>query len=170
MSEKVARLAVQQLRKNMFPQLPQDIQDLFPKTTDPLGPRPADGSIPDLDQVPNIMVGQYQDFGANAGTLLVTVYSSGSAEGIVKVYRHLELYVDIWVSSAESSNVEARRIASIIYEYIFRNLHNKNWSGENIQIERCYEIERSPILFDGQNKICHIANVYRVEALSAVWY
>jgi hypothetical protein len=162
MSEKVARLAVAALRSKMFPQLPKTVQDLFPQVSDPL--------VQPTEQVPNIIVGEYQDQGAGAALPMVTVHCEGAAEGIVNVYRHITMHVDIWVSAAQTPNVDARRIISTIYEYVFKNLENTNWSGQDIQIERSYEIERSAILFEPQNKIYHISNAYRVEALSKVWY
>ena len=168
MSEKVARLAVTTLRNSMFPLLPQQIRDMFPKILDPL--------VDQTEKVPNIVVGQYQDFGANAGLPMIAVNCEGASEGIVNVYRHITMHVDIWVGANQSPNVDARRIASIIYEYVFRSLQNVNWSSKlvdgisAVQIERCYELERSAILFEPTNKIYHIANSYRVEALSQTWY
>lgn len=162
MSEKVARLAVAALRTSMFPQLPAAIQALFPLVTDPL----VEGDI----KVPNIMVGEYEDFGANAGQVLVTVNCEGATDGIVNVYRHITMHVDIWASPAQSTNVDGRRIVSIIYEYVFNNLCNTNWTGNGIAIQRSYEIERSKILFEPSGKKYHIANTYRVEAISELWY
>lgn len=167
MSEQVARLAVVTLRNNMFPALPQDIQGLFALISDPL--------VSGQDQVPNIVVGQYQDFGVGAATPMITVFCSGSAEGIVNQYRHLDLHVDIWLGGNAAPNVDGRRVVSVIYEYVFRTLQNTNWSGKAaggsfVQIERSYEIERSPILFEPEGKVYHIANAYRVEALAKTWY
>ena len=169
MSEQVARLAVNYLRKYMFPVLPTDIQNMFPPAVDPLGPGGP-------NQVPNIMVGQYQDFGVGAATPLITVYCAGAQEGIVNQYRHLDLHVDIWVGGNFATNVEGRRIVSIIYEYVNRTLQNTNWTGvpkpgsNTIQIQRSYETERSPILFEASEKIYHLVNIYRVEALCRSWY
>jgi len=152
----------------MFPALPPDVQSKFPTVQDPLVNGP--------NSVPNIVVGQYQDFGANAATPMVTVNCNGAAEGIVNVYRHLDLRVDIWVGGNIASNVDGRRFISIIYEYIFRTLCNTNWTGQSqpggstVRIERCYETERSPILFEPTNNIYHIATIFRVEALANTWY
>ena len=168
MSEKVARLAVNQLRNVMFPALPADVQKLFPKTTDAL--------MSGTNQVPNIMVGSYQDLGANTGTPLITVYCDGAQEGIVNVYRHLDLHIDIWLGGDVAANMDGRRLVSTIYEYINRSLQNINWSGTvkpgagYVSIQRCYETERSPILFEPTNKIYHLSNTYRVEAISQSWY
>lgn len=168
MSEQVARLAVNHLRKFMFPALPPDMQAVFPKTKDPLISGPA--------SVQNIVVGQYLDFGANAANPLITVNCSGAAEGIVNVYRHLDLHVDIWVGGNLAINADGRRFVSIIYEYIFRTLQNTNWTGfaqsggSKIRIQRCYETERSPIMFEAMNKVYHLAIVFRVEAISETWY
>lgn len=164
MSELVARLAVQQLRKFMLPALPSDVASKFPLTGDPL--------VSGDTEVSNIVVGQYQDQGANAALPMITVYCEGAAEGIVNVFRHLTLHIDIWVGgTTPGPNADERRFVSILYEYIFRSLQNTNWSGQKVRIERCYEIERSPILFEPTNKIYHLSNTYRVEALSAAgWY
>jgi len=163
MSERVARLAVNLLRGPMYNALPQDVQALFPQITDPI----VTGN---QDPVPNIVVGRYQDFGANAAAIIVTVDCAGPAESLVRQYRHLDLDVEVWVTSGQSPNVDGRRIASIIYEYIRRTLQDVNWSGNQISIQRSYETERSPILFEGQNKTYHISSRYRVEAISQVWY
>lgn len=172
MSEKVARLAVQQLRNNMYPNLPDDIKSVIPLIQDPI----VQGNT---DQVPNIIVGEYQDLGVNVTTPLLTVHCNGPQEGIVNVWRHLGLHIDIWVGGNVGGNVDGRRIVSIIYEYVNRALQNINWSGSGVpgqkgkdfvQIERCYELERSPILFEPTGKVYHIANVYRVEALCQTWY
>jgi hypothetical protein len=168
MSELVARLAVNLLRNGMFPQLPVDIQSLFPLITDPLV---ENGQT----QVPNIVVGEYVDFGSNAATLMMAVHCEGPQEGIVNVWRHLSLTVDIWASGDSASNVDGRRVVSIIYEYTNRALQNINWSGgakgsSYVQIERSYELERSPIIYDAQTKVYRISNIYRVEALSNKWY
>lgn len=164
MSELVARLAVAQLRKFMIPALPSDVSSKFPLINDPL--------VSGNTQVPNIVVGQYQDQGANAALPMITVYCEGASEGLVNVYRHLTLHVDIWVGPATPGpNADERRFVSIVYEYIFRSLQNTNWSGQKVRIERSYEIERSPILFEPASKIYHLSNSYRVEALSAAgWY
>lgn len=146
----------------MFPQLPSTIQALFPLITDPL--------VAGDTQVPNIVVGQYADFGANAGLVMVSVYCDGATDGIVNVYRHISMHIDIWVSAQAAPNVDARRIVSIIYEYIFNNMCNTNWTGNGISIQRSYEIERSAILFEADSKMYHISNVYRVEAISELWY
>lgn len=160
MSEKVARLAVSKLRTFMFPQLPVALRAMFPLITDPL--------VKGDTKVPNIVVGDQADFGANtANTAMVTVNAEGATDGIVNVYRHIQLNVDIWASQP---NVDGRRVASIIYEYVFNNLCNTNWTGDGIAIQRSYEIERSPVLFEPQNKIYHISNKYRVEAISETWY
>lgn len=168
MSELVAKVAVQYLRATMFPALPADVQQKFPRISDPLLNNP----------VPNIVVGQYQDYGANAAMPIVTAYCEGAAEGIVNVYRHLTLHVEPWISAATlGPNVDGRTFLGILYEYIFRCLQNTNWGSagnkvgiKGLRIERCYEIERSPLLFEPQNKIYHLSNSYRVEALSSVWY
>lgn len=167
MSEKIARLAVNYLRDFMFPALPIDIQNLFPLVNDPFA------SPDSTDPVPNIVVGEYQDFGANASLPMITAYAEGAAEGIVPHYRHLTLHIDIWVGANQSPNVDSRRVISILYEYVFRTLDNTNWTPtkQGVQIERSYEIERSAILFEPTNRIYHISNSYRVEALSASgWY
>jgi hypothetical protein len=162
MSELVARVAVQLLRNYMFPALPQDMQEKFPTYADPLVSN---------NQVPNIIAGQYQDLGANATTPLITVHCEGAAEGLVNVYRHITMHVDIWVGApTPGPNIDERRFISILYEYIYRSLQNTNWSGQKVRIERSYEIERSPILFEPQTKMMHLSNSYRVEALSTVWY
>jgi len=168
MSEQVARLCVNTLRSSMFPLLPPDVQSKFPLISDPL--------VAGNNQVPNIIVGEYQDTGANAATPMVTVNCNGAQDGLVKVYRHLDLFVDIWVGGNIAPNVDGRRFVSIIYEYVNRTLENTNWTGvaqpggSTVQIERCYETERSKIMFDPQNKIYHISNIYRVEALCKTWY
>jgi hypothetical protein len=163
MSELVARLCVQQLRNKMFPTLPKAVQDMFPTVQDTIVQQ---GS----DEVPNIVVGEYSDFGVNTPTPMIAVSASGPQEGIVNVYRHLKLSVDMWIGGDKAGNVEGRRIVSIIYEHVNRFLQNVNWTGQKVQIERCYEEERSPIMFDPTGKVYRIANIYRVEALSAVWY
>jgi hypothetical protein len=163
-SAKVSNLAIRILRNAMFPALPQDLQALFPKVQDPFAPPN------NQEPVPNIMPGEYEDYGANAGAILITVYSYGPTEPITRVYRHLTLVVDIWVSAAQASNVDGRRIVEILYEYVRRTLQETNWSGQLVQIERSYEIERSKVMFEPTNKIYHIANLYRVEALSQTWY
>ena len=170
MSELVARLAVSQLRNNMFPALSQDMQALFPKTVDPLV---QDGQT----QVPNIVVGEYADYGANAPNPMITVHCEGPQEGIVNVWRHLNLTIDMWIGGDKGPNVDGRRFVSIIHEYVNRFLQNVNWSGRGgskgssyVQIQRSYETERSPILFDPTNKVYRISNIYRVEAVSQTWY
>jgi hypothetical protein len=164
MSELVARLAVQQLRNIMFPALPPTVQQLFPLIADPI----VDGAT----QVPNIVVGQYQDYSANAPLPIICVYCEGAAEGLVDVYRHLTLHIEPWASAATPGpNADERRFISILYEYIYRCIQDVNWSGQKVRIQRCYEIERSPILFEPTNKVYHVSNSYRVEALSAAgWY
>ena len=148
----------------MFPALPTEVQNKFPLIKDPLVSGP--------NQVPNIVVGEYQDQGANTALPIICVYCEGAAEGIVNVYRHLTLHVEPWNSAATPGpNVDERRFVSILYEYIFRSLCNTNWTGQKVRIQRCYELERSAILFEPTNKVYHISNSYRVEALSAVgWY
>lgn len=172
MSEKVARLAVQQLRIGMYPLLPQDVQEIFPLVEDTL----VQGGT---DKVPNVMVGEYSDFGGRAGTPMIAVHCEGPQEGIVNVYRHLNLSVDIWIDGTSGGNVDGRRVVSIIYEYVNRALQNVNWSGSGkpgakgndfVQIQRCYETERSSILFEETGKVYRIANIYKVEALSQSWY
>lgn len=167
MSEKVARLAVQLLRNAMFNALPSDIQSLIPMVSDPL----VTGS---QDQVPNIVVGAYQDFGANAGMIMIAVDCNGTTEPITRVYKHLDLDVDIWLSANQSPNVDGRRVVSILHEYIRRTLQETNWTtnttSDFTSIQRCYETERSKIMFEGQNKIYHLSNRYRVEAISQNWY
>lgn len=172
MSEKVARLAVQQLRLAMFPSLPDDVQTLFPKIQDTI----VQGG---QDTVPNIVVGEYSDYGARTSTPMIAVHCEGPQEGIVNVFRHLSLSIDIWIDGTSGGNVDGRRIVSIIYEYVNKAFQNINWSGSGIpgkkgtdfvQIKRCYEIERSQILFEETSKIYRIANIYRVEALSQTWY
>lgn len=168
MSESLARLAVNQLRKNMYPNLPQDVQNIFPKIADPF--------TLVSDPVPNIVVGEYTDFGMNAQSPVIAVHCEGPQEGIVNVWRHLKLSIDIWIGGNTGGNVDGRRIVSIIYEYVNRALQNVNWSGEPspgadyIQIQRCFESERSSILFDTNNKAYRIANIYQVEAISKTWY
>jgi hypothetical protein len=170
MSELVARLAVSQLRNVMFSQLPGDVQSLFPLIEDPLV---ENGQT----QVPNIVVGEYADYGANAPTPMIAVHCEGPQEGIVNVWRHLKLSIDMWVSGNTGGNVDGRRIVSIIYEYVNRALQNINWSGRGgaagssfVQIKRSYESERSSILFEPTNKIYRISNIYTIEALSQSWY
>jgi len=169
MSEQVARLAVNLLRKSMYSALPQDVQAMFPPYTDPLLPQ-------NKNPVPNIVVGEYRDFGVNVPTPLITVNCDGAQEGLVNVYRHLNLNIDIWIGGNVAPNVDGRRLISIIYEYINRSLQNVNWTGvpnaggNTIQIERCYETERSRILFEASTKVYHLANIYRVEALCKTWY
>lgn len=169
MSELVSRLAVQQLRNLMFPQLPQDIQGLFPLIADPLV---ENGQT----QVPNIVVGEYVDFGANASTPMLAVSCKGAQEGIVNVWRHLDLTIDMWINGNAGGNVDGRRVVSILYEYTNRALQNINWSGaapgsSYVQVQRCYETERSPILFEPTAKIYRISNIYKVEAISGKgWY
>lgn len=162
MSGKITRLAVNTLRA-MVPFLPADLQAMFPLVVDPYA------KIPNT-QVPNIMPGSYVDWGSNAGMILITVNSAGEMEPMTRVYRHLVLYVDIWVSASQSPNVEGRRIADILYEYVRRALQETNWSGDSVSIQRSYEIERSQVLFEPTNKIYHISNQYRVEAISQQWY
>lgn len=162
MSELIARLAVQQLRNKMYPALPDTVQKLFPQISDPV----VSGST----LVPNIVVGQYSDFGVGAATPMIAVNASGAQEGIVNVYRHLNLSIDIWVGGDKAGNLDGRRVVSIIYEYVNKSLQNVNWSGQLVQIERCYETERPAIMFDPTGKLYRIANIYRVEALSAKWY
>lgn len=175
MSEVVARLAVNYLRKYMFPVLPQDIRKVFPQISDPLGADTSGNPI-GKNQVPNIVVGQYQDFGVGAATPIITVYCAGASEGMVNQYRHLDMHVDIWVGGNIAANVDGRRWVSIIYEYVYRTLQNTNWTGipinggHTVQIERSFETERSPVLFEPTAKMYHISNIYRVEALSIVWY
>jgi len=163
-STKVSEIAIQLLRQEMFNNLPKDVQAIFPKIADPLS---AGGG----DNVPNIVPGHVEEYGTLSSTPMVTVYSSGPAEGILKVWRHLDLYVDVWMGASQVANMDARRIVAIIAEYIYRSLHNRNWSAEFIQIKRSYEVSRSEILFEPTNKIYHISSTYRVEALSSVgWY
>lgn len=169
MSELVARLCVQQLRNKMFPALPSDVQNLFPQIADPLVQNST-------TMVPNIVVGEYVDYSANAATPMMAVHCEGPQEGIINVLRHLNLSIDMWIGGDVAGNVEGRRVVSIIYEYANRALQNINWSGKApgssyVQIERSYETERSPIIFDGTTKVYRIANIYRVEAISRDgWY
>lgn len=168
MSEQVSRLAVNYLRNHMVPALPPDVQNLIPLVTDPL--------VAGQNQVPNVVVGQYLDFGANPITPMITVHCEGPAEGIVNVYRHLDLHIDIWIGGNVATNVDGRRLTSIISEYCFRSLNNTNWSGISqsggsyVQIQRSYETNVGPILFEPQNKIYHKSITLRVEALSKTWY
>jgi len=155
----------------MFPALPQDIQSIFPRTTDTL-------VMAGQSQVPNIVVGEYADYGANAATPMIAVHCEGPQEGIVNVWRHLSLSIDIWMGGDSAPNVDGRRTVSIIYEYVNRSLQNINWSGNGgvagsgfVRIKRCYESERSPIMFDPTNKVYRIANIYKTEAIcSSGWY
>lgn len=163
MSELVARLAVKQLRNKMFSQLPESVQNMFPLITDVVVQQGD-------DKVPNIVVGEYSDFGVNAASPMVAVSCKGPQEGVVNQYRHLDLSIDIWVGGDKAGNREGRTVVSIIYEYVNRFIQNVNWSGQKVSIARCYETERSPIMFDPTGKVYRIANIYRVEALSAVWY
>jgi hypothetical protein len=162
MSELVARQAVAYLRKFMVPALPPGV--VLPTTSDPL--------VAGNTQVPNVVAGQYQDQGANAALPIICVYCEGAQEGIVNVFRHVTLHIEPWAScSAPGPNADERRFISILYEYINRCIQNVNWSGQGIRVERSYEIERSPILFDPTNKVYHVSNSYRVEALSNKgWY
>jgi hypothetical protein len=169
MSEQISRLAVQQLRNVMFPLLPQFIQSQFPTSSDPL----VAGDMP----VPNIFVGDITEKGAQAATPAITVSCEGEAEGTVSVYRHLLLHVDIWVGGNVASSGSGRRFVSTIYQHIFDSLQNVNWSGRGgvqgidyVQILRCYETQRSGIMFEPTSKIYHLANTYRVEALCKTWY
>lgn len=169
MSELVARLAVAQLRTNMFPLLSPDIQKMFPLITDPI--------LSGENKVPQIIVGEIQDLGVGVVTPLITVNCSGVQEGLVNVYRHLDLRVDIWCGGNLAPGLDGRRLISNIYEYVNRALQNVNWSGRGgalnvsyVQIKRCFETQRSPILFEPATKMYHIANGYRVEALSQTWY
>ena len=169
MSEQVSRLAVQHLRKKMFPLLPSEIQKTFPLISDPL--------VEDDNKVPKIVVGTLTEYGANTATPAITVNCEGEADGIVNVYRHLLLHVDIWAGGNIASNVDGRRFVSIVYQHVFDALQNINWSGRGgspntdyVQVERCYETQRSAIMFEPAQKIYHIANTYRVEALCQTWY
>lgn len=169
MSEQVSRLAVQQLRNVMFPTLPDFIKEKFPTTTDPLVAADA--------AVPNIFVGDITEGGANSGTPAITVNCEGSAEGSVKVYRHLLLHIDIWVGGNVAASGAGRRFVSILYQHIFDSLQNVNWSGRGgaqgsdyVQIKRCFESLRSSIMFEPTTKIYHLSNTYQVEALCKTWY
>ena len=169
MSELVGKLAVMQLRTNMFPRMPGYVQGLFPKVTDTI----ITGS---QDMVPNIVLGSYEDQGANPATPMITVHAEGPQEGLVNVWRHLKLFVDIWLSSDVGPNIEGRTTAGIIYQYVNKALQNVNWSGrwqqgaDFVQVERCFEAERSSILFEPTTKTYHIANIYNLEALCQTWY
>jgi hypothetical protein len=122
------------------------------------------------EPVPNIMPGHYEDYGSNAGTILITVESDGPMEGLTRVYRHVTLLVDIWVSAGQSPNIDGRRIANILYEYVRRTLQEVNYSGQGCSIQRSYEISRSEVMFEPTNKVYHISNNYRVEAISQTWF
>ena len=148
----------------MFQDLPADIRKMFPLIADPL--------VEGAESVPAIVVGDYQDYGANAASPMICVTAEGATEGIVNVYRHITLRVTMWVGGDKVTNVDGRRIVSIIYEAVFQNLCNTNWTGNGISIQRSYEIERSKILFEPTAKTYRIENTYRVEAIAvgATWY
>ena len=142
MSEQINRLAVNVLRTDVFDSLPGHIKKLFPK-------------IPLLDgrEVPNMVIGLPLEQGANVAYPLISVYSKGVAEGVVGVYRHVDLNHDFWVSGAQAVNVEGRTVVAILYEYTRRQFQDKNWSKNGVLIKRSYETSRSEVLFEPDQKI-----------------
>jgi len=148
------------LRNLAYPSLPQDVQNLFPRYQDPI-----DGDVP------NILEGHLSELGANANFPLITVSSSGALEGLTRgTYRHLQVFVDYWVSAAQTQNLDGRNVVSQLYEYASKVLQDGNMSGGGVAIKRCYETENSDVLFQAAEKLYHIATVYRVEAIAASWY
>ena len=158
MSEKINQLAVEVLRTDVFDSLPDHIKKLFPK------------ALAETGEVQNMIIGLPLEQGANVAYPLISVYSKGAAEGLVGVFRHVDLYLDFWVSGFQAANVEGRTVVAILYEYTRRQFQDKNWSKNGVLIKRSYETSRSEVLFEPDQKIYHIANTYRVEALSKDWY
>jgi len=162
MSDLVNRAVANVLRTAMFNALPDDIQQLFPQVNDPL-----------LGEGPNIRVGHISEFGMNPGFPLVSVFSDGALEGLTaRKWRHLTVNIDHWTSAAEAGNVDARGIIRTLYEFTSEFLQDRNFSGGGLVIQRCYEIRASDIMFQAPEKLYHIANAYRVEAISnsGAWY
>ena len=158
MSERINQLALDVLRTDVFDSLPDHIKKLFSKI------------LTDTGEVPNIIIGLPLEQGANVAYPLISVYSKGAAEGLVGVYRHVDLYLDFWVSGLQAVNVEGRTVVAILYEYTRRQFQDKNWSKNGVLIKRSYETSRSEVLFEPDQKIYHITSTFRVEALSQTWY
>ncbi len=153
-------MVVNVLRSDMFNSLPVDVKAMFPVLEDPqLGP------------VPNIFTGHIAEMGANVSFPAISVSSRGAAEALTRGrYRHITAEVDYWSGAGQTQNLDGRKIVSILYEYSFQALQDKNFSSDNVLIKRCYEIERSDTMFEPTDKLYHINNVYRIEALSSSWY
>ena len=158
MSERINQLALDVLRTDVFDSLPDHIKKLFSKV------------LTDTGEVPNIIIGLPLEQGANVAYPLISVYSKGAAEGLVGVFRHVDLYLDFWGAGFQAVNVEGRTVVAILYEYTRRQFQDKNWSKNGVLIKRSYETSRSEVLFEPDQKIYHIDNTFRVEALSQTWY
>jgi len=163
MSDLLNRRAALVLQQAMFPKLPQDVQALFPIVDDPLLG----------NDIPNILIGHLSEQGANPAFPMITVTSEGALEGLTRrTYRHLDMVIDYWVSAGQSPNPGGRRIVSLLYEYSSQLLQDQNFSGGGLCIQRCYETRCSDVLFQAPEKLYHISNAYRVEAIADanVWY
>lgn len=160
MSRLVNKQFLKTLRGPVFQSLPQDAQEEFPQYQDPV-----DGSVP------NMVEGHLSELGANATFPIITVTSSGALEGLTRgTYRHLQVFVDYWVSAGQTQNLDGRTLVSLLYEYASRLLQDANLSGNGVAIQRCYEMENSDVLYQPAEKIYHIASIYRVEAIASAWY
>jgi hypothetical protein len=160
MSEKVTRLALNVLRTDVYNSLPAAIQNMFAKIPDPYTGL----------TVPNMVMGTLPEQGASPVFPVICVYSEGSPDNMVNVYRHLSLRIDIWVGSAKIKPVDARKLVGLIYQYVFAGFQNTNWSGDGVAIQRSYEIENPGPVFEETSKTYHLPVTFRVEAISQSWY
>jgi hypothetical protein len=156
MSERINRLAQGVLINSVYPSLPRDFRNQFPQVTD---------RVSGLSK--NFLIGPIADQGANVAFPAITVWSTGPAESLIKNYKHLSLHLDIWTSG---DNVTYRRMVGVLYEYCRRQFIEGNWSGDGVLIKRCWEADVSDAMFDPQLKLWHLAQLMRVEAISATWY
>lgn len=160
MSDVVNKAVAYVLRNGMFPSLPPDVQALFPQADDPL-----------LGTGPNIRIGHLSELGMNPGFPAITVFCEGALEGLTRrTYRHLTANVDYWTSADLAGNIDGRRLVALLYEYGNNFLQDANFSGSGLAVHRCFEIRASDIMFETTTKLYHIANAYRVEAISSKWY
>lgn len=159
MSERLNSRVVTHLRANMFPTLPAGVQALFPIV-------PIDQT---LGSGPNIIVGPIAEKGVGIAFPCIAAWTKGALEGLTRRrYVHFTLFVDFWV---QSPGPDGRRILGILYEYTSRALQDVNWSGDQISIKRCFETEKSDVMFEAPEKLYHLSNLYRVEAIGqGSWY
>jgi hypothetical protein len=161
MSEKINRLALAVLRTDVFNALPAYVQSQFAMIPDPYN---------NSALVPNMDVGALPERGSSPTFPTICVYSDGTPDNMVNVYRHISLHIDIWAGGANIKPVDARKMVGIIYQAVYAAFQNTNWSKNGVSIQRSYEIENPGPMYIEDSKLYDLPVTFRVEAISRVWY